>query len=185
MSAIQQMMMSSGGGVLPTAWNPLDAGPDWSFTGGGLVATKTASAWEIVRATNGKASGKWYWEITLGTVSSTRVGIATSSASLTLRLGADVGGYAYLQTGDKSNNASIVAYGLAFASSDVIGVALDMTGGTVTFLWNNASQGVAYTGLSGTLYPALSIFDSGFSATANFGATAFNYTPPTGFIAFG
>jgi hypothetical protein len=73
-------------------------------------------------------------------------------------------------------------YVATFASGDVIGIALDMDAGTLTFYKNNTSQGTAFTSLSGLFSPTFWQF-AGYTWNTNFGQRPFAYTPPTGFKA--
>ena len=70
-------------------------------------------------------------------------------------------------------------FGAAYTTNDVIGIALDMTAGTVEFFLNGSSQGIAYSGLTGTVYAAAG--EDGQQITANFGASAFAFAVPAGF----
>jgi hypothetical protein len=63
----------------------------------------------------------------------------------------------------------------------VIGTALDLDTGTITFYKNGVSQGVAYTGISGTFTPMVLLNTS--SNSINFGQRPFAYTPPSGYVA--
>ena len=131
--------------------------------------------------TIGVSSGKWYWEVTAGT--RTYVGIVNESASIQNQLAGINGGYCYAFSGTLYyNGGTSAAYGATYTSGDIIGVALDMDSGTLTFYKNNASQGVAFTSLSGIYFPATGS-DSATTATGsiNFGQRPFSYTPPTGF----
>lgn len=164
-------------------WNPSDKSSNITLSNGNLTCDMSANLSGSVRATLGKSSGKWYWECT-PTHTSNWIGIANSSASLTDEFAASTDGWAYRNTGVKSKNGD-TAYGASYTTSDVIGIALDMDGGTITFYKNNASQGVAFTGLTGTMYPAWGIHTSTNlkGVIANFGATALTYTPPAGYNA--
>jgi hypothetical protein len=135
------------------------------------------------RSTIFVSSGKWYWEATISAVgtSAVLVGIADAAWSENY-VGSSSGSYGYFsQTGTKANNASFVSYGASYTTNDVIGIALDMDAGTLTFYKNNTSQGTAYTGLSGLFSPAFSGQTSSV-INANFGQRPFSYTPPTGFV---
>jgi hypothetical protein len=143
----------------------------------------------ICVGTFGVSSGKWYWEITATTVNASLsyIGIiGQPPASLTVDLSTPSNGYCYLSNGNKGNNNSRVAYGATFTSGDVIGVALDMDAGTLVFYKNNATQGTAYSSLTGTFSPAISDgsgASSGAVFNCNWGQRPFTYTPPTGFVA--
>jgi hypothetical protein len=89
----------------------------------------------------------------------------------------------YGNTGTKYVNANAAAYGATYTSGHVIGVALDMDAGTVTFYKNNVSQGVAFTGLTGTIFAHVSGGSQACTYIANFGATPMTYAPPAGFNA--
>jgi len=136
--------------------------------------------------TMGMSSGKWYWETKItGTASSTMIGITQYANSFDVGTwpGAKAGDYGYNGNGNLYTNSSSSAYGGAMSTGDVIGIALDMDAGTLTFYKNNVSQGVAATGLSGTYFAAsgqgqTSIYPN---QSVNFGQRPFAYTPPTGY----
>ncbi len=167
-------------------WNPSDKHADITLSGGNLIATCTTTTVGLVRSTIGKSAGKWYWEYVVGVnIIGPLVGIANSSEVTSNFPGnsANSVGY-YGSSGQKWVSGSGSAYGATFATGDVIGVALDMDAGTLVFYKNNVSQGTAATGLSGVQYAAAG--QSGANAptiTANFGASALVYAPPTGFAA--
>lgn len=173
--------------LVPTTWNPADKGAGVDLSGGNLVAASgfyTSS----VRSVVGVSSGKWYWEVTI-TAGAIYVmaGIGNSSAlvehgSLGVYPGADANGWGYYgASGSKFHEDVAAAYGPTLAEGDVLGFALDMTAGTLTIYVNGVSYGVAYSGIVGTIY---AMMGSGASAactvTANFGGSAFAYTPPAG-----
>jgi hypothetical protein len=131
------------------------------------------------------SSGKWYAEFVITTAGSNpnAFGI-TSNPNDSNGLG-NAGGtvsYGYVTTGSKRSSAGTVAYGSSYTTNDVIGIALDMDAGTLTFYKNNVSQGVAFTGLSGSYTFAGDIFGNGVFSV-NFGQRPFAYTPPTNFLA--
>jgi len=137
-----------------------------------------------VRSTIGKSTGKWYWEFTVQSSQSTvAVMNLTDSVAAQTYPGLGSGGWMYYGlNGNKYNNGGTAGYGATFTTGDVIGVKLDMTAGTIEFLKNNVSQGVAYSGLTGTLYAATGNYSLNVTlGTANFGASAFTYTVPSGY----
>jgi hypothetical protein len=159
--------------------NPLDVSAS-TVSNGNLNITFATNSDTNRAATFGVSSGKWYWETTITAVGGTYsiIGI-TSGASTASALGTASYQYAYISsTGNKFNNGSSVAYGSTYTTGDVIGVALDMDAGTLVFYKNNTSQGTAYTGLSGTFFPAFNARNAS-SNDANFGQRPFTYTPPT------
>ena len=105
----------------------------------------------------------------------------------------------------KIGNGSETSYGATYqAVGDVVGIALDMDNGTLTFYKNGVSQGQAFnSGLSGkTVYPYRLAYNSADLTVANFGQDSsfagnktaqgnqdgndigdFYYTPPTGYLA--
>lgn len=171
---------------LPTAWNPADIGSACTLSDSNLTATgKQANG--SVRSVFGASTGKWYWEITSTGARYPIAGGARATATLTSYPGEDANGWSYYGLGARKFNGPVDAsYGTTWSSpSQVIGVALDMDAGTLEFFKNGVSMGIAFTGLSGTIY-AMTGGDTNSAAsvtTANFGATAFAYTPPVGFNA--
>ena len=163
--------------------NPADKEANVSLSWGNLTASYGWSTWWNVRSTIGKSSGKWYWEITIGTLGSSQMmWIATSWATLTNYPWSDALGYGYFtNNGNKYNNGAGVAYWATYTTGDKIGVALDMDTWTLTFYKNWVSQGTAYTGLSGTFYAILWLNASGSTSSVNFGASAFSYSVPSGY----
>lgn len=169
----------AGGGFTYATWNPADKGAQVTLSGGDLMATRNAGA-GMVRATQGKSSGKWYWEITYTTAGNQNNGVANASASLTNYLTSDANGWGFWA--DDGNNNCAAGLG-AFADGVVVGFALDMDAGTLTIYKNNALQGGGpmCTGITGTIYPAWSCENNAVTGTANFGATTMAYTAPGGY----
>jgi len=133
----------------------------------------------ITFGTFGVSSGKWYFEVTVGTA---LVGPGISTTTATSPLG--TGSYQYYGNGNKVIDGVASSYGGALAANDVVGVAFDLDAGTLVFYKNNVSLGTAATGLSGTFVPSLSHADNNSTYQVfNFGQRAFAYTPPTGYKA--
>lgn len=181
---------ASGGGAGPSAatWNPADKAANITLSGGNLTATTALASWVSVRATQGVSSGKYYWELVqVGTDTGpgyNMPGVALAAAGLNSFIGADASGWSY-QFGLQRTWTGLVsaAYGPApvFVDGTVIGVVLDMDGGTVRFLQNNVAGATpAYSGLSGTVYPAYACY-SNASMTARFSAASWAYSPPAGY----
>ena len=121
--------------------------------------------------------------MTKGAVQSGSVGVGSQETVLVSDgyVGNSATSWGYHNTGLKATNSTTAAYGATFASSDVIGVALDMDAGSITFYKNNTSQGVAYTGLSGTVFP-MEYTGGLVENLTDFGQSGYTYTPPTDFL---
>jgi hypothetical protein len=138
-------------------------------------------------------TGNWYWEITAASTDSNEmIGIVdllggttnlpASGAEIGKR-GASVFDYGYRSDSGKWSQNSTSAYGATFTAGDVIGVNWNSDAQTLTFYKNNASQGVAYSGITqqaGRFAPASSTAESSVYEAYNFGQRPFVYTPPSG-----
>ena len=175
---------------------------------GNLAATNSAAAWHTTSGTFYVSSGKWYWEVRNSGGVYQMIGIvADSFDDYTNHVGQTSDSYSYYNystdsSARKYNNNPSTSYGDKWVAGDIIGVALDLDAGRLTFYKNNTSQGTAFTGISGTYAPAESQWTS--SAVANFGQDSsfagaetsgsaaasdgngkgdFYYSPPSGFLA--
>jgi len=111
------------------------------------------------------------------------VGLAQSgfSTGSDTFVGANATDYSFSSSGFKWNNNVSTAYGSQLLTPTTIGMQFDLNTGNVVFTINGVSQGTAFTGLSGTYFPALTELD-GVTATMNFGASAWAYSPPAGYV---
>jgi hypothetical protein len=161
--------------------NPLSGDTNATITNGNLTVSGGTNLGNSRFGTIGISSGKWYWEHTITTVGTNGqiAGISNDINQTTALTG--IKGYYF--NGNKYDGATASSYGATFTTGDVIGVALDMDAGTITFYKNNASQGQAFSGLSGTYFPLARVGTSGTAPVAdfNFGQRPFAYTPPSGF----
>lgn len=177
--------------------NPLDSSGTNTVSAGNLTYI-TGATFNLNRSTFALTAGKWYWEVT-GFSGIPGVGVSRTDVAVTNSGHTTANGWAYFgDTGNKWTNNSGAAYGAAFSGSDVIGIALDMDNGTLTFYKNNVSQGVAFS--SGLLGNSVSpMLTSGLGASGGsftFGQRPvasgqwypdaggyFRYAPPTGYKA--
>jgi hypothetical protein len=131
-------------------------------------------------------SGKWYAEFTVTASSNPLYGIAVAgySGGTVNAYGSGQGVLYYAGDGTKYVSGTNSAYGASYTTSNVIGVALDIDGNTVTFYKNNVSQGAI------TLPAAIAPWVFQLQATSgtnsatvscNFGQQPWTYTPPSGF----
>jgi hypothetical protein len=160
---------------------------------GNLLSSSTSSTTaEGAVGTIAMDSGKWYWEVTVTTTPYQKypyIGIIADSIWVTNSAGNVVNSnISYNADGNTTILGTVSAYGASFTTNDIIGVALDLTAGTLTFYKNNVSQGTALTGINTNnagFLPYLSVFNTGATGAAaiNFGQQPFVYTPPTGHLA--
>jgi hypothetical protein len=164
--------------------NPLDKAANCVVASGNLNFSTNDGNRQGIKGTFGVSTGKWYFEFTKNSAASASVGVASAATAFAAdsNVGSSATSWGYLTTGDKLNNNSSSAYGATWTTNDVIGVAFDMDAGTITFYKNNSSQGQAFSGLSGTVFP-MGYNGSATADNFNFGQRPFAYTPPTGFKA--
>jgi hypothetical protein len=166
-------------------WNPLKKSSADTLSNGNLDALLGGSEnATYIFGTLGITTGKFYWEITVNSVSSIYPGpgVCTDLNRATDLSTSSTSDYIYVPNGNKMNNGVYSSYGASFTGGDIVGVALDMTAGTLTFYKNGVSQGQAFSGISGTAVPVVL---GGLSVTiaTNFGQRPFAYTAPSGFKA--
>jgi hypothetical protein len=187
------------GGAAGVTWNPADKNADITLSGGNLTAQNTASTnLRGVRATLGLVhTGSGYFEVVIDDDGDAGhphilIGVALSTATLGSYPGGDANGWGYYQeNGNKYNSATPAAYGTAYVTGDVIGVAFK--NGKVWFAKNNTYQnggdpaagtGEAFSGITGTIYPMLCpgcVTAPANTTTASFKTADFTYSPPSGF----
>jgi hypothetical protein len=167
----------------------------YTVTNGNLNFTYTNSTTGVwyLKGTLSVSSGKYYWEVTptdVGAGQNISIGIIldTNTQTNTTSINLVTDGYVYHCDGNKySGSSGAVAYGATYTNNDVIGVALDLTAGTLVFYKNNVSQGTAFTGLASSYILLICEHLGGTSRTVtgfiNAGQRPFTYTPPTGFKA--
>jgi len=164
-----------------------------TLSNGNLTATGSSSE-VAVRATAGKTSGKYYWEVTAESATSSyaQVGIMSMSSQLDFGLGSVGPGAGYALSGTITSWAT-GATACTYSTGAVIGIALDLDTGMLYFsrdgVWQaggkpeSSTGGIGFGGTSQTMYPAVSL-GIGDVLTANFGQSAFAHTPPSGFKAW-
>jgi len=150
-----------------------------------LVRTTGTGVWvnstmEIPR------SGKWYAEVSNAT-STNILGIASLGINnLSLNSPSKLRSY-YGNSGTKISEAAEISYGATYTTTDIIGIAVNMDAGTITFYKNNTSQGTAYSDLltAGVSWCFFAGTGGGGTnvSTWNFGQRPFAYTAPSGFKA--
>ena len=174
------------------------------MSNGNLTATVEIWEYEAVRSIFGASTGKYYWEITIDfsvyhLEDGVSAAVGTNAVDLASQIGSDALGwavwssYASYPNGLKYHNGEYPATDIGFTTGDVVGIALDMDNGKLWFSVNgtwldsgNPSTGTnaMYSDLSGTIYAIAcmrSLPPEAVAQTANFGASAFSYSVPSGF----
>ena len=163
--------------------NPVFNTAAGSITSDGNLKASFSS--DSVTGTFGPASGKWYFEVTVDSITTNAyIGIADQTLFVDTSSFSYSQVYVYLATAVKGGNGSTSSYGATYGAGDVIGVAYNLDAGEITFYKNGVSQGVAFNSGFGSGYNYRPFsFSQGGGQTFNFGQRAFAYTPPTGFKA--
>lgn len=154
------------GSGTPATYNPSDKDPIWTLSGGNLIATASSGNYGVARATVGKSTGNFSVTFTITNGGNIRIGLAKLTTPLNGILGNDTDSYCYNSDGNKQNNSVNAVYGATYTTGDVI--TMTYSSGTLSFSKNGTPQGTAYTGLTGTFYPAISSFFSSAVITADF-----------------
>ena len=182
-------------------WNALELTGGATLTNGNLDFNAPNSGTDYpIKGTIASPSGKWYYEVTITSASTTnptcRVGVCTASTKLERGSpGTEATSWGmYLGNGQTYHNNIISNYGTAFVINDICMVAYDIDNGKIWWGKNgtwfnsgNPSLGTnpAFTNLSGLIIPTIG--DGVNTATStnvtNFGQRPFAYTAPSGFKA--
>ena len=176
---------------------------------GNLKASHTDNAYKQCEGTIFPTAGKWYWEtlIVSDGTDAGAIGIVTSGQPTGAYPGTTINGYGYDSYGSGSkihNNSRDNSYGASYTVDDIMGTALDLDNGTLTFYKNNSSQGQAYSGITSSLgwsyghgsYYATNTIIVNFGQEGSFagqktaqgnsdanGYGDFYYSPPSGYYA--
>ncbi|RNB52691.1 hypothetical protein EDM57_21120 [Brevibacillus gelatini] len=170
--------------ILPVILNENDKLGSLTISNGNLTVQSKGLNW--IRATHGRSSGKWYWEVKLDIgYNGFIIGVANKSYTTHTYTGNNfVGFYGY----DGYKYPEATSYSSVVSVGDIIGVALDLDNGTLEFYINGVSQGKSHTNLKnmGEVYPIFIDGSSIYSKTAtfNFGAAPFASPVPDGFLAY-
>lgn len=183
-----------------TAWNPLDKNSNVNLSNANLTATMGGSSFfSSFRAVASHNSGKYYYEMLIGTFSSPTgqaVGIANASAPLGGSLSPDGNTAVWVQsTSTTSGGTSQTMNGVTYTAGDIVSIAVDIGNSKIWFRVNGGNWmgdvtanpatnagGASMSGVSaGPYFPVGTVYDNGSFLTANFGATAYSYAVPSGF----
>lgn len=208
MSFLLNSFSTFGGTALGSTWDPANSGTNLSYSGGNLIASKTtANGYSTARSNTSKATGKWYAEVkdlTNATPGDGGIGVCRSTFTQTGNYPGQASPSVGIRgNGFGNNDGTSWASGaadLTWNDGTWVFIAVDATNSLVWFKknggtnWNNSgtadpASGVGGLTLSGSggIFIAAAVY--GFSPsdtlTANFGASGFAGTVPTGFSAWG
>jgi hypothetical protein len=189
-------------------FNPNNKNGHIVLTNGNLTATSdgaTAAYATVLSTKSAFGSQKVYWEVHIDNISNSFSGIGIGNGSVSVAdgqaLSSTNNGLFYVVNGGiyvNGHQTDIAGYG----STSRIGCALDLLNNKIWFtlngtIWNNdtiANQNPATNtgGLNlatmtlnaGPYFAGASFLSASEGVTANFGATAFTYAIPSGFVAF-
>jgi len=190
-------------------WDPAWSLAGVTYTNGNLsIAYGSGSNTKNVRTTFGKTSGKMYWEVTATAGSSSSNGGGLGIAEAVMPNNANFIGSVPSGVSFGYGGGSSLIYFISWSGTSVNGApastspvnagitymfALDMTVGSFwaghNGTWYNggdpaANASAAVTGLTGTVFPAVTLYASSLNAfTANFGGKSFQFPVPNGFQA--
>ena len=145
--------------------NPLAPYSNTTYSEGNCIASGSANAWQLATGTIGVSQGKWYWEVLLsgGTAGNYHTGVRDESANdytgnhnqngTTTFYNGD-GGEVFKGGVDVFTTAN---YGTMNASSDILGVALNMDDKQIT-LYKNGSAIASNVALSTSISEAMPTF---------------------------
>lgn len=182
MGAIQQVLAAVGAAPKVYAtWDPVNTGSAVTLSNGNLTASAnyTGTDNHCMRATIGKTSGIWYWELTFSVAAPSGIlptlGVCRAASSITTidYLGLDAFSWGYYgSNGRLYNNGGSAAFGATYPVLTVLGFVLDAGARTVEILKDDVSQGSFTVTGTDAIYPAG--LQSG-TVVANFGASTFAY----------
>jgi surface protein len=190
------------GGIITTTLNPSDlSGITLSL--GNLKAEKLGTGGSV-RSVSSHTFGKFYCEATVGSAvnDADALGIATIDQDLTSShyIGEtgnySVGFYREASSGRVYKNGASISTFPNYTNGDILSMAVDITNSLIWFRvnggnWNNDPTADPSTGTNGfeispvassPIYACFFVEGSSSNFTMNFGATAYSYTPPTGFL---
>lgn len=161
------------------AWNPEDKHTGITLSDGNLTCTtSSATEFKIVRATVGRITGKWYFEINIEQGNGLTIGIADIVTKA-------ITGTSYTSLNDISNLKSYSyssramsphkSFGTDHDSGQIVGIKVDLDNGTISAYKNGVFEGEIYSDLiHGVEYYPIYVGWTSEIITANFGATEFD-----------
>lgn len=154
-----------------TVWNAADKAGTITLSVDLLTATSNSASIGSVRANNA-ITGKKHIENTVLNKSTTYpiLGIANASMGITSALGGSTTSIGLNPDGTVSyNGGSLGSVGFTLSSNDVIGLEIDRPANLIYFMKGAVrSAGFSISGITGSIYPALTSFTVSTGGTARF-----------------
>ena len=176
-------------------WNPEDKHSSITLSAADLTATKDPAAHGMVRATDAKNTGKFYFEIYVDLYGGfLGLGIATSSHTLGQRVGYEHSGWSFGKQANKYHGNSYTAINRALSTVCIAQFAVDLDAGKVWFgkddYWVDGGDPAAGTGqafldadiASNYIYPAGGAYNLDTSFSLRACLSDLTYSPPSGFV---
>ena len=185
-------VMTSKGGLVKTyaTWSPTDKSPDITLSNSNLTCSN-AGSWRCARATQGKSSGKWVFEVSATYTAATTFGFGDVNFSVGSYIGGTPlsGGFYFYHNSFVGNGVTTSGSTPGTAANTPYMIALDLsagkgwiTNGSGGWVQGDPASGTSpsFTWTPGTMiFPACSTYAS--PVTANFGSSAFSHSVPSGF----
>jgi hypothetical protein len=184
-------------------WNPDDKEAAILLTNSNRTATNSGAPHNAaVRAQSNVTSGKWHWEITVGTPwegNGAAAGIATDEMALTNYLGDQADSLGWYNDGALYLNELIIATVAGYAAGNRLAIEFDATAKLIWFAvgsgnWNNSPTANPATGAEGistagivngtTISPASSLYGTTDSTILHTEAASFTRAVSSGFAAY-
>lgn len=175
----------------PATWNPLDVGASFILSNSNLTATGTSPPFGSPtggRATNSHSTGHFYFEMLMGasgSLNDIQIGAVTGSwDENSLLINTANGAVIRVSDGLMGFNSNNQLSGLSgFTNNDVMGMDLNLTGGTFAFNKNGGSfsSTLSLTGISTPVFAGAYFTNTNIgSITARFASSSWTGTPPSG-----
>lgn len=172
-------------------WNPSDKNSNVSLSNSDLTAGSSSATFGSVRATLGRSSGKYYFEILVTQAGSTRTGLGDGAFSLSNYVGNSSKSAGVVSSGNTNSGYTLTNAGtFTISNGDYLMFAVDMDADKAWVGKNNTWQlsGDPAAGtnpwldaVSGTVYPATSVYETNVSFTLRTKTSQIAGTVPSGF----
>ena len=204
MSSIASAAYTQAASSNPPTWNTTDAtAQGYALTSTDTAIARTGSGWSMCRATGGKTTGKWYFELVCEAAPSgsnpMMVGLANAGASNGTYLGNSNHGIGFWTiVGQFPSSAFSGGSGASipdelYATNSIMQVCVDFDAGRVWVGKNNTWQGSGNpaagtnpattfsVGTTGAIFPAVAAADNTMGRWRIQGGFTTTHTPPSGF----